>query len=80
MGLILLEALLALLILVGIVWWTMFHGRQRGEPAEQPEPQGGMLSTDAPSGALNKRAGILRQPSSSADNPVFDSVENDTRR
>lgn len=31
MGLILLEALLALLILVGIVWWTMFHGRSKGE-------------------------------------------------
>ncbi len=32
MGLILLEALLALVLLLGIVWWTMFHGRQRGEP------------------------------------------------
>ena len=32
MGLILLEALLALLILVGIVWWTMFSGRKKGEP------------------------------------------------
>ncbi|MGD9775085.1 hypothetical protein [Diaphorobacter sp.] len=32
MGLILLEALLALLILVAIVWWTMFSGRPRGEP------------------------------------------------
>ncbi len=31
MGLILLEALLALFILVGIVWWTMFHGRSKGE-------------------------------------------------
>jgi len=31
MGLILLEALGALLILVGIVWWTMFAGRKRGE-------------------------------------------------
>jgi len=31
MGLILLEALLALLILVGIIWWTMFSGRKRGE-------------------------------------------------
>jgi hypothetical protein len=32
MGLILLEALLALAILVGIVWWTMFSGRKKGEP------------------------------------------------
>ena len=31
MKLILLEALLALLILVGIIWWTMFSGRKRGE-------------------------------------------------
>ena len=32
MGLILLETLLALVILVGIVWWTMFSGRKKGEP------------------------------------------------
>jgi hypothetical protein len=31
MLLILLEALLALLLLVGIVWWTMFSGRPKGE-------------------------------------------------
>ena len=31
MGLILLEALLALVVLVAIVWWTMFSGRKRGE-------------------------------------------------
>ena len=39
MVLILLEALGALLLLVGIVWWTMFSGRQRGElkPAEPQE-------------------------------------------
>jgi len=37
MGLILLEALLALLILVGIVWWTMFHGRSKGELAPPDE-------------------------------------------
>jgi hypothetical protein len=32
MLLILLEALLALLVLVLIVWWTMFSGRDKGEP------------------------------------------------
>lgn len=32
MLLILLEALLALAVLVGIVWWTMFSGRKGGEP------------------------------------------------
>jgi hypothetical protein len=31
MVLILLEALAALLLLVGIVWWTMFSGRDKGE-------------------------------------------------
>jgi hypothetical protein len=37
MGLILLEALLALVLLVAIVWWTMFSGRKGGEL--QPPPQ-----------------------------------------
>jgi cytoskeletal protein RodZ len=37
MGLILLEALLALAILVAIVWWTMFSGRKRvNEPPDEP--------------------------------------------
>jgi hypothetical protein len=31
MGLLLLEALGALLVLVLIVWWTMFSGRKGGE-------------------------------------------------
>jgi hypothetical protein len=40
MTLILLEALLALLIFVVIVWWTMFSGRPKGElpPAEPKDP------------------------------------------
>ena len=40
MTLILLEALLALLLFVVIVWWTMFSGRKNGElpPTEQKEP------------------------------------------
>jgi hypothetical protein len=39
MALILLEALLALVIFVAIVWWTMFSGRSKGElpPALPPE-------------------------------------------
>lgn len=32
MGLILLEALAALVVLLFIVWWTMFSGRPGGEP------------------------------------------------
>ena len=31
MTLLLLEALLALVILIAIVWWTMFAGRNKGE-------------------------------------------------
>jgi hypothetical protein len=31
MWIILLEALAALVVLLLIVWWTMFHGRSRGE-------------------------------------------------
>ncbi|MFM7341331.1 MAG: hypothetical protein ACKOCZ_00370 [Betaproteobacteria bacterium] len=34
MTLLLLEALLALALLVFIVWWTMFSGRPRGERPE----------------------------------------------
>jgi hypothetical protein len=43
MGLILLEALGALLLLLGIVWWTMFSGRPKGElpPAPAPAPAPG---------------------------------------
>ncbi|MFM8691829.1 MAG: hypothetical protein ACKODU_12515 [Limnohabitans sp.] len=38
MSLILLEALLALLILIGIVWWTMFSGRRKGELPHKDDP------------------------------------------
>ena len=31
MALLLLEALLALVLIVAIVWWTMFSGRSKGE-------------------------------------------------
>jgi hypothetical protein len=37
MWLLLLEALAALLILVGIVWWTMFSGRRGGERRARSE-------------------------------------------
>jgi len=37
MGIILLEALAAGLLLIFIVWWTMFSGRKNGElPREEP--------------------------------------------
>lgn len=38
MALILLEALAALVILVFIVWWTMFSGRKNGELPADPPP------------------------------------------
>ncbi|MBU1361290.1 MAG: hypothetical protein KKC79_17770 [Gammaproteobacteria bacterium] len=37
MGLILLEALAAGLLLVLIVWWTMFSGRKGGELHDEPD-------------------------------------------
>jgi hypothetical protein len=37
MLLILLEAMLALVLLVLIVWWTMFSGRKKGEPKREDE-------------------------------------------
>lgn len=40
MGLILLEALLALVVLGLIVWWTMFAGRRRGELKVPPPDRG----------------------------------------
>jgi hypothetical protein len=39
MGLILLEALGALVLLLLIVWWTMFSGRKRGELPDVPAPE-----------------------------------------
>ena len=37
MTLLILEALGAGLILVGIIWWTMFSGRKNGERVSVPE-------------------------------------------
>ena len=40
MLLILLEALLALVLLLAIVWWTMFAGRKKGElPSDEDKPK-----------------------------------------
>jgi len=44
MWLLLIEALLALAILIFIVWWTMFSGRRKGElqhnsPPQEPRPK-----------------------------------------
>jgi hypothetical protein len=37
MLLLFLEAFLAMAILIGIVWWTMFSGRKGGEPPSQDD-------------------------------------------
>lgn len=37
MSLILLEAFGAMVILIAIVWWTMFSGRKNGELHKRPE-------------------------------------------
>lgn len=44
---ILLEALGALVLLLLIVWWTMFHGRQRGELPDEADPADADASTPA---------------------------------
>lgn len=49
MGLILLEALLALVLLVGIVWWTMFSGRKHGELKQPPASRPSGSPQDPPS-------------------------------
>jgi hypothetical protein len=41
MLLLILEAFIALALLVGIVWWTMFSGRKGGEPPADDDPRGG---------------------------------------
>ncbi|QKO20390.1 hypothetical protein [Rhodoferax sp. BAB1] len=52
MLLILLEALGALLVLVLIVWWTMFSGRSKGE---LPPPETGGEDPTRPPGREPKR-------------------------
>jgi hypothetical protein len=70
MGLILLEALLALCIFIAIVWWTMFSGRSKGElrqaqpPSEQPPNE---ASEHIPANALNEAAPTEASTSTSAN-------------
>jgi cbb3-type cytochrome oxidase subunit 3 len=37
MWLLLVEALIALALLLLIVWWTMFHGRRKGERPDRDD-------------------------------------------
>ena len=71
MGLILLEALLALCIFIVIVWWTMFSGRSKGElrQAQPPsEPPSKEASAQAPDHAVIEAA------------PTSNSTPDETRR
>ncbi len=61
MVLILLEALGALLLLVLIVWWTMFSGRKNGELPDAPSTSGKPDAADGKS-ADNKAPGSRRNP------------------
>ncbi len=54
MTLLLLEALGAGLILIGIIWWTMFSGRKSGE-LPQPDAQAAELPPPANPSDENKR-------------------------
>ena len=45
MTLLLLEALLAMVLLIFIVWWTMFSGRKKGE-IKRAEPPASRARTD----------------------------------
>ena len=64
MVLLYLEALLALLILIGIVWWTMFSGRHKGElRRDQDAP--GVQDSAAPGPA--EQASAVQAPA--AQNP-----------
>jgi cytoskeletal protein RodZ len=71
MGLILLEALLALFVFIAIVWWTMFSGRSKGE-LRQAQPPSDQTPNEACGQAPNKtlnEAAATQAPtaSSSAD-------------
>jgi hypothetical protein len=56
MSLLLLEALGALVLLLLIVWWTMFSGRLHGElPADPPDNT--EVATDASAGQAAQQIG-----------------------
>jgi cytoskeletal protein RodZ len=71
MGLILLEAFLALCIFIAIVWWTMFSGRSKGE-LRQAQPPVEQPPSDQPEGAPNKALSEVA--------PTASPTSDDTRR
>jgi cytoskeletal protein RodZ len=75
MGLILLEALLALLIFIVIVWWTMFSGRSKGE-LRQAQPPSDQPPNEASGQAPHKALSEALPTTSPTDTPSTD----ETRR
>ena len=78
MGLILLEALLALCIFIVIVWWTMFSGRSKGELRQAPtapEQAPNEATQQAPVTAMSEAA-----PPTAPTNPTANATPDDTRR
>ncbi len=67
MGLILLEALLALVLLVAIVWWTMFSGRKRGELTAPVEAATPSVSDSPPAAAPDTTPGPQAQAAQSSE-------------
>jgi hypothetical protein len=79
MGLILLEALLALCIFIAIVWWTMFSGRSKGELHQAPtapDQAPNEASPHAPGNALSEAA----PTSAPKDAPTTHATPDDSRR
>jgi hypothetical protein len=58
MSLLLIEALGAMVLLLLIVWWTMFSGRKQGELASTPD-QPTELAAEPSSGHIAKQIGQL---------------------
>ncbi|MCE2657292.1 MAG: hypothetical protein LW854_03465 [Rubrivivax sp.] len=71
MALLLIEALLALALLLFIVWWTMFSGRRKGELQDATAPEdpssalsgrGDGLDSGRPAGGASGTAGTPGRP------------------
>jgi hypothetical protein len=75
MGLILLEAFLALCIFIAIVWWTMFSGRTKGE-LRQAQPPSEPSQKEASEQALGHAVSEMAAKETSKVQPAPD----DTRR
>jgi hypothetical protein len=83
MGLILLEAFLALCIFIVIVWWTMFSGRSKGELHQAPtapEQAPNESSPYAPGAVLSETAPTSAPTSAPTEASTTHATLDDTRR